>query len=86
MWQIITFFVVINALSAFINWANVRDMPFKISRFNTVLYIFIGGACGVLFASWVLKVKTFKTGFVLVALIENVGVYFLFYEIAIHLH
>ncbi len=86
MWQTITFFIVINVLSAFIKLSSAKDMPFKISRFNTTLYIFIGGALGMLLASWILKGKTFKSSFVLLTLIENVGVYFLLYKIATYLH
>lgn len=39
-----------------------------------------------LLTSWILKDKAFKPSFVSLSLIENVGVYFLLYEIATHLH
>ena len=65
-------------------WSNAKNMSFKISKFNTVLYTFIGGAIGIFLASMILKRKFFKSGMLLIALIENVGVYAALYEIAIH--
>ncbi len=83
MWQTTVFFFVVNALSGFMVWSDVKDMPFKISKFNMILYTFIGGATGVLLASVILKCELFKYSTLLIALIENVGVYMALYEIAI---
>ncbi len=83
MWQTVIFFFVVNALSGFMAWSKTKDMPFKISKFNMILYTFIGGAMGILIASVILKYKIFKSSTLLIALIENVGVYTILYEMAI---
>ncbi len=86
MWQTTIFFFVVNILSAFMIWSNVKDMPFKISKFNTILYALIGGAVGILLALVILKSRFFKLSMVLIALVENVGVYMILYEISIRVH
>ncbi len=83
MWQTIAFFAVVNALSAFITWNNSKEKAFEVSKFNTILYTFFGGAIGVLFVSSLTKKWKFRLGTLIFALIVNAGIYILLYKIAI---
>ena len=84
MWQIITFFIVINVISSLMTWSKTREMSLKVSKFNQTLYIFFGGAFGVLLVSLITKKKDYKPGFLTLIIFENIGIYILLYELAIH--
>ncbi len=84
MWQTILFFVVINFLASVIVFFDYKKSTIKISAFNKILYAFFGGATGILLASMVFKIKIFKPAVIIIALIENVGVYILLYEMAVY--
>lgn len=85
MWQTITFFVVINVISSFMTWSKSREnTSLKVSKFNQILYTFFGGAFGVFLLSALTKTWNYKFYFVMLAILENVGVYIVLYELAIH--
>ncbi len=85
MWQIITFFFVVNIISAFVTWSKSReDASLKVSKFNQTLYTFFGGALGVLLLSALTKKWNYKLYFIILAILENIGVYIVLYELAIH--
>ncbi len=84
MWQTIIFFVVVNFLSTSMIFLDSKKTSVKISTFNKILYAFFGGAVGILLASKIFKLKTFKNTVVIVALIENIGIYILLYKLAIY--
>lgn len=84
MWQIITFFVVVNIISSFMTWSKTKDTFLKVSRLNQMIYTFFGGALGILLLSAFTKKWDYKLSFFILAIIENVGVYIALYELAIH--
>lgn len=83
MWQTIAFFAVVNALSAFITWNNSKEKTFEVSKFNTILYTFFGGAFGVVLVSYATGKRRFRGVTLLLALAVNIGIYILLYKIAV---
>ncbi len=85
MWQTITFFFVVNVISAFMTWSKSREnASLKVSKFNQILYTFFGGALGVLLLSALTKKWDYKLYFIVLAVLENIGVYIVLYELAVH--
>ncbi|BBJ27202.1 hypothetical protein [Athalassotoga saccharophila] len=84
MWQTITFFIVVNVISSFMTWSKTREMSLKVSKFNQILYTFFGGAFGILLFSFITKQKNYKPIFLTLIILENIGIYILLYELAIH--
>jgi uncharacterized membrane protein YsdA (DUF1294 family) len=85
MWQTITFFFVVNIISSFMTWSKGRESAsLKVSKFNQMLYTFFGGALGVLLFSALTKKWDYKLSFIILAIFENIGVYIVLYELAIH--
>lgn len=84
MWQTIFFFVVINSISSLMTWSKNKDLSLKVSKFNHILYTFFGGAFGVLLTSLLTKQRIYKLSFLILIILENVGIYVTLYELAIH--
>lgn len=84
MWQTITFFVVVNIISSFMTWSKTKDTFLKVSKFNQMIYTFFGGTFGIIVLSAFTKKWDYKFSFFMLAIIENIGIYIVLYELAIH--
>ncbi len=84
MWQTITFFIVVNAISSFVTWSKIKGSSLKVSKFNQMLYIFFGGIFGVIITLLITKEKNYKFTFLTLIILENIGIYIVLYELAIH--
>jgi|UniRef100_A0A7V3RFJ3 uncharacterized membrane protein YsdA (DUF1294 family) len=84
MWQIIVFFAVVNLISSIITWFETKETSFKVSKINKRIYTFFGGAFGILLLSALTKRWEYRITTVILIIAENVGIYILLYELAIH--
>ncbi len=66
-------------------WSKSKeDASLKVSKFNQILYTFFGGVFGILLLSVLTKKWDYKLYFIVLAIFENIGVYIVLYELAIH--